>query len=204
MSRLNDANVALAREIIARYPRPKSALIPLLHLSQEQNGYITNEAMAHLAELVGVTSAEVYGTASFYEMFKFEPVGKYVINICGTLSCALMGSEELLHRAEHKLGVKAGGTTADGLITLEHAECQAACTEAPCLQVNSRYRFRVTPADVDALIDDLRAGKLSDEIPAHGTLAKVRQHIPADRGVGAVAPEAATTAPEWFNGKAAL
>jgi NADH-quinone oxidoreductase subunit E len=204
MSRLNDANVALAREIIARYPRPKSALIPLLHLSQEQNGYITNEAMAHLAELVGVTSAEVYGTASFYEMFKFEPVGKYVINICGTLSCALMGSEELLHRAEHKLGVKAGGTTADGLITLEHAECQAACTEAPCLQVNYRYRFRVTPADVDALIDDLRAGKLSDEIPAHGTLAKVRQHIPADRGVGAVAPEAATTAPEWFNGKAAL
>jgi NADH-quinone oxidoreductase subunit E len=204
MSRLNDANVALAREIIARYPRPKSALIPLLHLSQEQNGYITNEAMAHLAELVGVTSAEVYGTASFYEMFKFEPVGKYVINICGTLSCALMGSEELLHRAEHKLGVKAGGTTADGLITLEHAECQAACTEAPCLQVNYRYRFRVTPADVDALIDDLRAGKLSDEIPAHGTLATVRQHIPADRGVGAVAPEAATTAPEWFNGKAAL
>ena len=204
MSRLNDANVALAKEIIARYPRPKSALIPLLHLSQEQNGYITNEAMAHLAELVGVTSAEVYGTASFYEMFKFEPVGKYVINICGTLSCALMGSEELLHRAEHKLGVKAGRTTADGLITLEHAECQAACTEAPCLQVNYRYRFRVTPADVDALIDDLRAGKLSDEIPAHGTLAKVRQHIPADRGVGAVAPEAATTAPEWFNGKAAL
>jgi NADH-quinone oxidoreductase subunit E len=204
MTRLNDANVALAKEIIARYPRPKSALIPLLHLSQEQNGYITNEAMAHLADLVGVTSAEVYGTASFYEMFKFEPVGKYVINICGTLSCALMGSEELLHRAEHKLGVKAGGTTADGLITLEHAECQAACTEAPCLQVNYRYRFRVTPADVDALIDDLRAGKLSDEIPAHGMLAKVRQHIPADRGVGAVAPEAATTAPAWFDGKAAL
>ncbi|MCE2854213.1 MAG: NAD(P)H-dependent oxidoreductase subunit E [Ilumatobacteraceae bacterium] len=204
MSRLNDTNVAIAKEIIARYPRPKSALIPLLHLSQEQNGYITNEAMAHLAELVGVTSAEVYGTASFYEMFKFEPVGKYVINICGTLSCALMGSEELLHRAEHKLGIKAGGTTPDGLITLEHAECQAACTEAPCLQVNYRYRFRVTPADIDSLVDDLRAGKLSDEIPAHGTLAKVRQHIPADRGVGAVAPEAATTAPAWFDGKAAL
>ena len=204
MSRLTDANVAIAKEIISRYPRPKSALIPLLHLSQEQNGYITNEAMAHLAELVGVTSAEVYGTASFYEMFKFEPVGKYVIIICGTLSCALMGSEELMHRAEHKLGIKAGGTTSDGLITLEHAECQAACTEAPCLQVNYRYRFRVTPADVDSLIDDLRAGKLSDEIPAHGTLAKVRQHIPADRGVGVVAPEAATTAPSWFDGKAAL
>ena len=115
MSRLNDANIKLAREVIARYPRPKSALIPLLHLSQEQNGYITREAMQHLGELVGVTSAEVYGTASFYEMFKFEPVGKYLINICGTMSCALMGAHELMHHAEKKLGIKAGGTTSDGV-----------------------------------------------------------------------------------------
>ena len=106
MSRLNDANVALAKEIIARYPRPKSALIPLLHLSQEQNGYITREAMAHLGELVGVTSAEVYGTATFYEMFRFEPVGKYLVNICGTLSCALMGAHDLMHRAEESSGSK--------------------------------------------------------------------------------------------------
>ena len=124
MSRLTDANVAIAHEIIARYPRPKSALIPLLHLSQEQNGYVTEPAMKHIAELVGVTPAEVLGTASFYEMFKFEPVGKYVINICGTMSCALMGSDELLHRAEQKLGIKAGGTTPDGMFTIEHAECQ--------------------------------------------------------------------------------
>jgi NADH-quinone oxidoreductase subunit E len=124
MSRLNDANIKLAREIIARYPRPKSALIPLLHLSQEQNGYITREAMQHLGELVGVTSAEVYGTASFYEMFKFEPVGKYLINICGTMSCALMGAHELMHHAEKKLGIKAGGTTPDGVFTLAHAAGQ--------------------------------------------------------------------------------
>ena len=204
MSRLNDTNIKLAREIIARYPRPKSALIPLLHLSQEQNGYITREAMQHLGELVGVTSAEVYGTASFYEMFKFEPVGKYLVNICGTMSCALMGSEELMHHAEHKLGVKAGGTTSDGMFTLEHAECQAACTEAPCLQVNYRYRFRVTPESFDTLIDDLSAGRLTAEIPDHGTVAKVRQHIPADRGVGAVPPESVTEAPAWLDGKAAL
>ena len=82
------------------------------------------------------------GTCTFYEMFKMEPVGKYLVNICGTMSCALMGADELMHHAEHKLGVKAGGTTSDGLFTLEHAECQAACTEAPCLQVNYRYRFR--------------------------------------------------------------
>ena len=198
MARLNDANVALAKEIIGRYPKARSATIPLLHLSQEQNGFITNEAMAHIGELVGATSAEVYGTCTFYEMFKMEPVGKYVINICGTMSCALMGAEELIHHAEHRLGIKAGSTTPDGLITLEHAECQAACTEAPCAQVNYRYRYRMTTADMDNLIDDLQAGKLTDEIPPHGTVARVRQHIPADRAVGAVPPESVTTPPVWM------
>ena len=204
MSRLTEDNVALAREIIARYPRPKSALVPLLHLAQEQNGFVTRESMAHIGELVGVTSAEVYGTATFYEMFRFEPVGKYLVNICGTLLCALMGAHDLMHHAEQKLGVKVGGTTDDGMFTLAHAECQAACTEAPTLQVNYRYRFRVTAQDFDALVDDLRAGRLQDEIPAHGTLARVRQHIPADRGVGAVAPELVTEGPAWLNGEAAL
>jgi NADH-quinone oxidoreductase subunit E len=204
MARLTEENVRLALEIIGRYPKPRSATIPLLHLAQEQHGYITNDAMAHIAELVGATAAEVYGTASFYEMFKFEPVGKYLINICGTMSCALMGAEELMHHAEHRLGVKMGATTPDGLFTLERAECQAACTEAPCLQVNYRYRFRVTAENFDSLIDDLIAGKLSDEVPAHGTVATVRQRIPADRAVGAVAPESVTQGPAWLDGKAAL
>lgn len=204
MARLSEDNLRLAKEIIGRYPRPRSAMIPLLHLAQEQNGYVTNDAMVHIGELVGATSAEVYGTASFYEMFKFEPVGKYLINICGTMSCALMGAEELMHHAEKALGVRIGGTTKDGLFTLERAECQAACTEAPCLQVNYRYRLRVTPADFDGLIADIRAGNLNDEIPVHGTLARARQHIPADRGVGAVPPESVTEAPAWMDGKAAL
>jgi NADH-quinone oxidoreductase subunit E len=204
MSRLNDANVALAKEIIARYPRRKSALIPLVHVSQEQNGYVTDEAMRHIAELlsddkVTVTPAEVYGTASFYEMFRFEPTGKYLINICGTLSCQLMGAGELMHHAEAKLGVKAGSTTADGMFTLQHAECQAACTEAPTLQVNFRHRYRVTSEEFDQLVDDLRAGRLAGEIPPHGTLARVRQHIPADRAVGAVPVEQATEAPAWIS-----
>jgi len=204
MSRLTDANIAIAYEIIGRYPRPKSALIPILHLAQDQDGYVAQDAMKHIAELVGVTPAEVFGTASFYEMFKFEPVGKYLLNICGTMSCALMGAEELMHHAEKRLGIKAGSTTPDGLITLEHAECQAACTEAPCLQVNYRYRFKMTPAELDTLIDDLAAGKLTDEIPAHGVLATVRQRIPAERGVGAVAPEKVNESPEWLDGKSAL
>ena len=204
MARLTEENVRLAREIIGRYPKPRSATIPLLHLAQEQDGFVTNEAMAHIGELVGATSAEVYGTASFYEMFKFEPVGKYLINICGTMSCALMGAEELMHHAESRLGIHMGGTTPDGLFTLEKAECQAACTEAPCLQVNYRYRFRVTSENFDTLIDQLQAGELNNEIPAHGTVASVRQHIPVDRGVGAVAPEDVTEGPAWLDGKAAL
>ena len=204
MARLTEDNVRLAREIIARYPRSRSATIPLLHLAQQQDGYVTNEAMAHIGELVGATSAEVFGTASFYEMFKFEPVGKYLINICGTMSCALLGAEELIHHAEHRLGVKLGGTTADGNFTLERAECQAACTEAPCLQVNYRYRYRVTPAEFDALVDDLSAGRLEGEIPAHGTVARVRQRVAPERAVGAVPPEDVTEAPVWMDGKAAL
>jgi NADH-quinone oxidoreductase subunit E len=204
MSRLNDTNIKIALEIISHYPRPKSALIPLLHLAQEQDGYITREAMVHLGELVGVTSAEVYGTASFYEMFRFEPVGKYLVNICGTMSCALMGAGDLMHHAEHKLGVKAGGTTTDGMFTLAHAECQAACTEAPTLQVNYRFRYKVTNGDFDTLIDDLKSGKLADEIPSHGVVARIRQRIPADRGVGAIDPELVTENPVWMDGKAAL
>ncbi|MCU1393592.1 MAG: nuoE [Ilumatobacteraceae bacterium] len=198
MSRLSEDNVRVALEIIGRYPRPRSATIPLLHLAQQQDGYVTNDAMAHIGELVGATSAEVLGTATFYEMFKFEPVGKYLVNICGTMSCALLGAEELMHHAEHTLGIKAGSTTPDGLFTLEHAECQAACTEAPTLQVNYRYRFRVTNETFDALIEDLRAGRLSDEIPPHGTVAKIRQRIPADKGVGAVPPESVTSPPPWM------
>lgn len=175
MSRLNDTNLTIAREIVARYPRPKSALIPLLHLAQQQDGYVTNAAMRQIAELLDITAAEVYGTATFYEMFKFEPVGRYCINICTNISCQLLGAWELLEHAEEQLGVKAGSTTADDLFTLEDVECIAACTEAPAIQVNYRYRYRVSHDEFDRLIAALRAGELDAEIPAHGTLARIRQ-----------------------------
>ncbi|WP_420451521.1 NADH-quinone oxidoreductase subunit NuoE [Ilumatobacter sp.] len=198
MSRLSDHNVVLAQEIISRYPRPKSALIPLLHLSQEQNGYVTQDAMRHLAELLDITPAEVIGTATFYEMFKFEPVGRYVVNICQTMSCALLGADELVHHAERTLGIRAGSTTADGTITLEVAECQAACTEAPTLQVNYRHRYRVTHDDFDRLVEDLRSGALDGEIPPHGTLGRYRQVIPSDKFVGAPDPDDVTEGPAWI------
>src|ERR1700759_28252 len=131
MARLSDSNVVLAKEIMGRFPRARSALIPLVHLAQEQDGYVTEDAMVHIAELLGIAPAEVYGTATFYEMFKFEPVGKYCVNICTNISCQLLGGYELLEHAEERLGVKAGGTTTDGMFTLEDVECIAACTEAP-------------------------------------------------------------------------
>ncbi len=188
MARLTAENTILAREIIGRYPRPKSALIPLLHLAQEQHGYVTEEAMEHIAELLGITPAEVLGTCSFYEMFKLEPVGDYVVNVCTNISCLLLGAEELLEHLETTLGVSAGSTTLDGKFTLEDVECQAACTEAPCLQVNYRYFYRVTPNAADTLIDDLRQGRRTHEVPKHGTLARVRQEIPADRRAGNAVP----------------
>jgi len=198
MSRLSDHNVIVAKEIIGRYPKKKSALIPLVHISQEQNGYVTEDAMRHVAELLDVTPAEVYGTASFYEMFRFEPTGKFLVNVCGTMSCALMGADSLMHHAEESLGIKAGDTTDDGAITLQHAECQAACTEAPTLQVNYRHRYRVTPESFDQLVADLRSGALDAEIPAHGTLGRNRQQILADRAVGAQHPDDVTAGPAWI------
>lgn len=196
MPRLSEANEALAREIIARYPRPKSALIPLLHLAQEQDGYVSDEAMAHIGELVGVSSAEVLGTCTFYEMFKREPVGRYLVNVCTNISCMLMGADELMHHAEETLGIRAGDTTPDGLITLHGAECLAACTEAPCLQVNYRYEYKVDPEGFDRLVEDLRGGTRVD-LPPHGTLALTRQHIPEDRRAGAVSPTD-DRAPVWM------
>lgn len=189
MPRLNAENSELAERIIARYPRPRSALIPLCHLAQEQDGWLSEEAMAHIAELIGCTSAQVLGTASFYEMFKFHPVGKYCVNVCTNISCQLLGGEELLEHAEETLGVRCGGTTSDGLFTLEDVECVAACTEAPAVQVNYRYFHRLDADSFDELIAGLRSGELDDTVPPHGTLAKVRQDLGPDRMANVTPPE---------------
>jgi NADH-quinone oxidoreductase subunit E len=195
MARLTPANEVIAREIIGRYPRPKSALVPLLHLAQEQDGHVTQDAIEHLAELVDCTPAEVLGTASFYEMLKLEDVGRYVVNVCTDISCMLLGADELLRHAEQRLGVRAGQTTADGNFTLEGATCIAACTEAPCLQVNYRYEYRVTNDDFDRLVDDLANGR--KDVPMHGTLARIRQRIPSDRAAGNADPDV-NEVPAWM------
>ena len=201
MPRFSDTNLATAAEIISRYPRIKSATIPLLHLAQEQDGYVADDAMKHIAELTNTTPAQVLGTCSFYEMFKREPVGKYLVNICTNISCQIMGGEELLHHAEKSLGIKGGNTTTDGLFTIEDVECIAACTEAPCLQINYRYFHRISNDEFDEVIAELRAGGRADEIPPHGTLARIRQHIPADRAAGNADP-AGIPEPIWLSAHA--
>lgn len=197
MSRFTAENTILAREIIARYPRAKSALIPLLHLAQEQDGFVADDAMEHIADLIGVTPAEVLGTCSFYEMFKREPVGEYLVNVCTNIACMLLGGEELLHHLEDRLGITSGSTTPDGRFTIEDVECIAACTEAPCLQVNYRYFYKVTPEDADALVDDLQHGRRAHEVPRHGILARTRQALPPDQRAGNAVPGVAEE-PVWL------
>ena len=164
-----------AVELVSLYPRARSAMLPLLHLAQEQDGYVTDDAMAEIAELTGTTPAEVRGTAAFYDMFHLEPVGKYVVGVCTNIACLLAGGEDLLAHASATLGCSVGGTSADGLFTLEETECLADCNIAPVVQVNHRYVRTTTPELFDALVDDLRHGRLDHDVPPHGTLIRIRR-----------------------------
>ncbi len=186
---LSSDMVARARKVIALYPEPRSALIPLCHLAQEQDGWLTPEAMVDIAALVGVTPGEVLGTASFYDMLHTEPVGRYVVAVCTNIACLLNGASELLEHAEGSLGIGSGGTTADGVITLEEAECLADCDRAPCVQVNHRYVGAQTPESFDQLVADLRSGGRNGDIPPHGTLVRVRRTNGLSMSPGEVAEE---------------
>jgi len=182
MARLNPENLARCRQLISLYPHPRSALIPMLHVAQEQDGWLTPEAMEDVAGLIGISPAEVYGTASFYDMFFTEPVGRHLVSVCTNIACLLNGGYELLRHIEERLGA-AGTTTADGEFTVEEVECIALCGQAPCLAVNWRFFGKVTPDSFDTLAEDLRSGRLADEVPPHGTLCRVRRSpgLPAER-----------------------
>ena len=183
MAHLNPDNLVKAKRLVALYPKSRSALIPLCHLAQAQDGYLTEEAMRDIAGLVGVSAAEVHGTATFYDMLHTEPVGRYVIACCTNIACLLSGAYELLEHAEQRLGVRVGQTTGDGNFTLEEAECLAGCDVAPCVQVNHRFFGPLDPETFDALVKDLSNGSLSDEVPDHGVLNRI------ERTVGLVARE---------------
>jgi NADH-quinone oxidoreductase E subunit len=177
MSHLDATMRTRAEALIALYPEARSAIIPLCHLAQEQDGYLSEPAMVEIASMVGATAAEVRGTASFYDMLHLEPVGTYLVGICTNIACLLAGGLELLEHASEALGINTGATTEDGVFTLEETECLADCDIAPCVQVNHRYVRTTTPSALDELFTELRAGQRSDEIPSHGTLIRTQRSV---------------------------
>jgi NADH-quinone oxidoreductase subunit E len=152
--------------IAARFPSRLSALIPILHLVQQQEGYVTKEGMALAAEILGTTPAYVDSVASFYTMLHRQPVGKHVLQVCRTLPCALMGAEEVIAYLQEALAIHPGETTHDQLFTLETVECLAACHVAPLMMVNDVYKVRLDRAKLDTILDECRHGTAqhSDEI----------------------------------------
>jgi NADH-quinone oxidoreductase subunit E len=187
-----------AREIVARYPKPRSALLPLLHLVQSDAGYVTPEGIGMCAELLGLTKAEVGSVASFYTMFKRRPVGDYHVGVCTNTLCAVMGGDSIFAALQQHLGIEVqNGVTADGSVSLEHIECNAACDFAPVVMVNWEFFDNQTPESARELVDGLQAGQPAVPTRGAATVCTWRQAervlagFPdgrADEGVGAAGP----------------
>ena len=152
-------NRARFDQVMLRYPadRKRSAVLPALYLVQAQQGYITANAMRHVAERLGITRAEVEDVASFYTMFYTKPVGTFVLQVCRTLSCALNGAGRVTEELSAKIGIPAGQTDASGTFTLLEVECLGACDRAPVVMVNDAWHEDVKPGDAARLVDDLRS-----------------------------------------------
>ena len=148
-----------AREIIGRYPHARSALLPLLHLVQAEEGYLSDDGIAFCAGHLGLTEAEVTAVASFYTMYKRHPVGEYHVGVCTNTLCAVMGGDQILADLREHLGVADDEPTADGKVSLEHVECNAGCDYAPVVMVNWEFFDNMTPAKTRDLVDSLRAGR---------------------------------------------
>ncbi len=158
----SEQRLARAKELITHYPegRQKSALIPILHLAQEENGgWISVAWMDYVAELLGLAPVEVYEVATFYSMLNLKPVGRYVFEVCRTGPCMLRGSDDIIDYIGKRLGIAPGETTADGMFTLKPVECLGACGYAPMMQLGNRYREHLTPERVDEIIEACRAGQ---------------------------------------------
>jgi NADH-quinone oxidoreductase subunit E len=155
-----------AAEIAGRYPRARSALLPLLHLVQSEEGYVSDAGIAFCAEVLGCTETEVKGVASFYTMYKHSPAGEYQVGVCTNTLCAIMGGDQIYDELAEHLGASDGGhegghagfVTADGKVGLERIECNAACDYAPVIMVNWEFFDNQTPETATQLVDDLRAG----------------------------------------------
>lgn len=158
--KITDEFKAKADKLRARYPRPDAALIPLLHELQKEAGYVPEEGMDELAKLLGLPYSRVKAVVTFYTMFNREPVGKYHLQLCRNISCHMAGAPDLLAHLKRALGIEEGETTKDGLFTLSAVECLGACGAAPVMQVNEDYFENLDTAKLDALLDDLRHGRV--------------------------------------------
>ena len=145
-------------QIVARYPQKRSALLPLLHLVQSEEGYVSQRGIEYCAQVLDLTTAEVAGVATFYTQYKRHPNGTYTVGVCTTALCAIMGGDAIWEELVEHLGIGNDETTADGAITLERVECNAACDYAPVVMVNWEFFDNQTPASAAALTDELRAG----------------------------------------------
>ncbi|MFD7665211.1 NADH-quinone oxidoreductase subunit NuoE [Streptomyces sp. NPDC059788] len=148
-----------AKEVIARYPGSRSALLPLLHLVQAEEGHITRTGVRFCAELLDLTTAEVTAVSTFYSMYRRGPGGDYQVGVCTNTLCAVLGGDAIFEALQKHLGVGNGGTTEDGKVTLEHIECNAACDFAPVVMVNWEFFDNQTPDSAKRLVDDLREGR---------------------------------------------
>jgi len=147
-----------AAQIIALYPQSRSALLPLLHLVQSEEGYVSETGIGYCAAKLGLTEADVTGVVSFYTMYKRRPVGEYHVGVCTNTVCGVLGGNQILAELHEHLGVGDDETTPDGRVSLEHLECNAACVYAPVMMVNWEFFDNMTPASARQLADDLRAG----------------------------------------------
>jgi NADH-quinone oxidoreductase subunit E len=148
-----------AKEIIGRYPKPRSALLPMLHLVQSVDGNVSQDGIEFCADLLGITPAEVTGVATFYTQYKREPAGEYHVGVCINTLCAVMGGDEIWRTLSEHVGVGHDEVTEDGQVSLERIECNAACDFAPVMTVNWEFFDNMTPGKAKGLVDDLRAGR---------------------------------------------
>lgn len=144
--------------IIRQYENSRSALLPIVHLFQQHEGYVSRDAMRACAQMLDLTPAVVESTVSFYTLFFRRPVGKYVLQVCRGLSCTLNGAEDIMAHVRSRLGIGHLETTADGLISYEEVECLAACDRATCMQVNLDFVYDLTPQSIDAMLESIRGG----------------------------------------------
>ena len=159
MIKFNDQKLKEVEQIIQRYPegKQKSALIPVLHLAQEEfGGWLSAETMDYVATVLNLQPIEVYEVATFYSMYNLKPVGRYLFEVCQTGPCMLNGSDNIIKYIFEKLGIKPGETTSDGMFTLKTVECLGACGYAPMMQLGKNYREHLTKEKVDAIIDECR------------------------------------------------